>query len=151
MDISKVVLIDRVKTVLKWVFFCVLYPYIVMSVVYGKGVGVTGLLFSYITIVPTLFVIKLMRVAREKSIDLNELIANFTKRRLDDGVYAKVIIALKVTRKIILILLGIFFIKLLFTIFNISSFVSSSLNAYLIALLQLYYMAIVMARIRYEV
>lgn len=151
MNISKIAIKDKSKVLFKWIFFCVMYPYIVMSTVYGKGVGFTGLLFSYITIAPTLFAIKTMLVAREKSVDFNEIIANFTKKRLDDEIYMKVIVGLKIARKVLLVLLGVFLIKVLFTLFEISSFVSSSLNAYLIVLLQLYYMAIIMTRIKYEV
>lgn len=151
MNISRYAMIDMAKGLLKWIFFCVLYPYAVLSMVYGEGAGISGLLFSYITIVPTLLFIKWMRVVREKSIDLNEFLSNITSEKLNDDTYEKAIIGLKVARKVLLILLGLFFVKISFAIFNVSSFISPSLNAFIIALLQLYYIAIVMTRIKYEV
>lgn len=151
MNISKFAIMSMAKSSLKWIFFCILYPYVVMSMVYGEGVSIAGLLFSYIAIVPTLLAIKSMRVARERSIDLNEFLVNFSKTKFDDEVYERIVIGLKISRKVLLVMLGMLFIKVLFMIFNISSFVSPSLNAFLIVLLQLYYIAIVMARIKYEV
>ena len=151
MNISKDAMLDMAKSSFKWVFYCVLYPYLVLSMVYGEGASVSGLLFSYIAIVPTLFVIKAMRVAREKSVDLNELLISYTKDKFEDEVYEKLVLGLKITRKVLLVVAGLLFAKVLFTVFNISSFISPSLNAFLIALLQLYYMAIIITRIKYEV
>lgn len=151
MNISKYAMMSMLKSSLKWVFFCVLYPYLVMSYVYGEGVSVSGLLFSYITIVPTLIAIKWMRIAREKSIDLNEFLSVFSKDKLSSENYEKAVIGFKIGRKVLLISLALLFAKVLFTIFNISSFISPSLNGILIALLQLYYIAIVITRIKYEV
>lgn len=150
MYISKFTLISTVKSSLKWVFFCMLYPYVVMSIVYGGGASVAGLLFSYITIVPTLLVIKLMKVLREKSLDLNEYFAGFSKNKLEDKEYSNILIGLKVIRRVALVLLGLMCVKVLFVIFNISSVISPSLSGFLIALLQMYYMIIVIARIKYE-
>lgn len=150
MYISKFTLMSTVKSSLKWVFFCMLYPYVVMSIVYGGGTSVAGLLFSYIAIVPTLLVIKLMKVLREKSLDLNEYFAGFAKNKLEDKEYSNILIGLKVIRRVALVLLGVMGIKALFVIFNISSVISPSLSGFLIALLQMYYMIIVIARIKYE-
>lgn len=150
MYVSKFTLISTMKSSLKWMFFCLLYPYVVMSTVYGGGASVTALLFSYITIVPTLLLIKLIKVSKEKSLDLNEYFAGLAKNKFTDEEYSKVLIGLKIARKISLVLLGLVGIKLLFTVFNVSSLISPSLNGFLIALLQVYYMVIVIARIKYE-
>lgn len=150
MYVSKFVLTSTLKSSLKWIFLFALYPYIVMSVVYGGGASFTGLLFSYITIVPTLFFVKFARVLKEKSLDLNEYIADKMKEKLDDEKYSKTLVGLKITRRIVLFLMALFGLIVLMKIFNISSIISPSLNGFLIALLQLYYIFIVVARIKYE-
>ena len=150
MYVSKFVLTSTLKSSLKWIFLFALYPYIVMSIVYGGGASFTGLLFSYISIVPTLFFVKSARVLKEKSLDLNEYIADKMKEKLDDETYLNVLMGLKVARKVILCLLAFFGLSILMKIFNISGIISPSLNGFLIALLQLYYIFIVVARIKYE-
>lgn len=151
MNFTRYAMMNMVKNIFKWVFFCVLYPYMVVSLVYGEGVSVSALLFSYITIMPTLLTVKWMIAVREKSIDLNEYLSKISQDKMSYETYEKTIIGLKVGRKILLVLLALFFIKVLLTVFNISTFISPSLNAFLIALLQLYYIAIVVAHVKYEV
>ena len=150
MYVSKFALISTMKSSLKWIFFCLLYPYVVMSIVYGGGASATALLFSYISIVPTLLLIKLIKVSKEKRLDLNEYFAGLAKSKFTDEEYSKVLIGLKIARKVSLVLLGLVGVKLLFTLFNVSSLISPSLNGFLIALLQAYYIVIVIARIKYE-
>ena len=150
MNLSKVILLNNLKSSLKWMFFFVLYPFVVLSTSYNMGVSFAALLFSYISIIPTLLFIKYARVAREKSIDLNELIARKVEKKLDKNVYEKVIVALKVARKIILAALLLLSIKVLISLFGISNIIMPSLSASLIILLQAYYMSIVVFRIKYE-
>ena len=147
---SRFALVDVVKNYLKLIFFFVLYPYMVMSLVYGGGVSFTGLLFSYITIVPTLLAIKAVRSLKRRSVGLNEYLSDIAKEYFDYSNHAKAVVALKVLRIALLVGISLLFTKWLFAIFSLSTVVSSSLTSFLIALLQIYYMAIIIIRIKYE-
>lgn len=151
MDLSRIVFMNSLKSSLKWAFFFVLYPFMVLSITYNMGTGFTALLFSYIAIVPTLLLVKYAKIVRAKSVDLNEVVANFAEKRLAKSSYEKVIIALKVFRKVALVVLSLLAIKLLLAFFGLSTMVMPSLNAYLIVLLQAYYIAIVVSRVKYEI
>ena len=147
---SRFALISTIKNSLKWIFFFVIYPYIVMSFVYGGGASLTGLLFSYITIVPTLLAIKVVRSLKKRSIGLNEYLSDMAKEQLDYTNHAIAVVVLKVLRIVALVGISLLFTKWLFAIFSLSTVVSSSLTSFLIALLQIYYMAIIIIRIKYE-
>lgn len=147
---SKFALVSSLKNSLSWIFFVVIYPYIVMSTVYSGGDGITGLLFSYITILPTLYAIKIVRKLKSKSVNANEFITEIIKDRFDYSQYAMAVKGLKVLRIVLLVAISLLFVKILFTLFSLSSIISSSLNSFLIALLQLYYMVIIIIRIKYE-
>lgn len=147
---SKFALVSTMSNSLKWIFFFVIYPYIVMSLVYGGGASVTGLLFSYIAIVPTLLAIKVVRSLKKRSIGLNEYLLDIAKEHLDYNNHAKVIMVLKALRIIMLVGISLLFVKWLFALFSLSTIISSSLTSFLIALLQIYYMAIIIIRIKYE-
>ena len=147
---SKFALISSLKNSLSWIFFVVLYPYMVMSLIYSGGDSITGLLFSYITILPTLYAVKIVRKLKAKSVNLNEYITEIIKDRVDYANYSLAVKGLKIFRVVALVAISLFFARLLFDLFSISTIISSSLNSFLIALLQLYYMVIVIIRVKYE-
>lgn len=147
---SRFALVSTIKNSLKWIFFFVVYPYVVMSTVYDGGASFTGLLFSYVTIAPTLLAIKVVRSLKERSINVNEYLSKIAKEQFDYNNYSRAVVGLKILRIVLLIVLSLLFAKWLLKLFSLSAVISTSLSSFLIALLQIYYMAIIVISIKYE-
>jgi hypothetical protein len=150
MRIIKNRMLNKVKTSLSWTFFFAIYPYLVLSLVHSVGTSVTAIIFSYISLIPTMLLFNLMVQAREKSIEVNEFLADKASEICSYNEYDVVVKVLKALRIVILVLMALIGLGLLIKICNMSAIISSSLNSFSILLLQAYYVTILMVKIKYE-
>lgn len=140
----------NLKNGFKWLFFYLIFPFITVSIVNGPGTSLIGIIFSYIAVVPLLFILKSGIVVKEKSLDLSEVLINLALEKADGEHHDNIVKAVKISRIAILALLVILSFVLMLKLYSFASILSASLTVFLMLLLHAYYVSIAFIFIKYE-